>query len=505
MRNRCGDLVDWFADSWEGPPHMHKLSTRILIALLALATLAAACTSSGTVDEASTDDAAADDSAPDDAAADDAADDGADGDSADDGAADDSAADDAAADDGGELTATARGVTADTITVGVTMLDFPELVSSGLSPAGWGDQQAVWEALVADLNDRGGINGRMIEANYEFYSPVAEDQALAACSRLTEDVETFAILAGFVGPVEDAVTCITGTNNTILVGGRQSEERLAQSTAPWVETNSSRARRLEVLYDLLEENGNLTPDSKIAIVSGLDTQAEGEQAAQLLRDRGIEPVVELNNDAAEGDIPSQDSTWAVLAERIASDGADTVLLVGATTGGIRGISVNDLDVETWVLDNDALANLGESVSGEDANGVITATGLTEDQQWEEPSVRPCEDVVAAAVPEAEFKLPSAHAEDEEKWWQSTLAYCRYLTLFEIIATAAGPELTPESFLEAANNMGSFELPGIPFASLGEGKYDASDTFVLAEWQAGEGDDRGGLVAITEPVAAAAAD
>ena len=58
-----------------------------------------------------------------------------------------------------ELTASWTGVTEDTITVGISMLDFDFLVSSNLSPAGWGDQQAVWEALIADLNDRGGIHG----------------------------------------------------------------------------------------------------------------------------------------------------------------------------------------------------------------------------------------------------------------------------------------------------------------------------------------------------------
>ena len=48
-----------------------------------------------------------------------------------------------------ELTASARGVTADTITIGYSYLDFEELVDLGLSPAGWGDQEAAVQAVVA--------------------------------------------------------------------------------------------------------------------------------------------------------------------------------------------------------------------------------------------------------------------------------------------------------------------------------------------------------------------
>ena len=55
-----------------------------------------------------------------------------------------------------ERTASAKGIEPDTIKVGVSMLDFAFLVENNFSPAGWGDQQGVWEALIADLNARGG-------------------------------------------------------------------------------------------------------------------------------------------------------------------------------------------------------------------------------------------------------------------------------------------------------------------------------------------------------------
>ncbi|MGI9603187.1 MAG: hypothetical protein ACR2QE_14970 [Acidimicrobiales bacterium] len=473
---------------------MTQVFRRLAALLMVVVLVAAACTTTESDDEASTEDSGtATTASGDDGATETTA-------SGDDGATETTAGGDAtdtAA--GGELTASFPGVTEDSIVVGISMLDFASLVSDGLSPQGWGDQQAVWEALVADLNDRGGINGRTVEATYGFYSPVNEEEAFAICSQLTEDIESFAVLGGFLGPVEDVSTCITGANSTILVGGRTNAERLAQSNATWIETNSSRTRRMAVLFDLLEENGNLTADSKVAIVAGNDTQTEAEEAAQLLRDRGIEPVSELSNTAAEGDVTAGSAEWAVLSERIETDGADTVLLVGATTSGIRGIRDNGLDVEIWAIDNDALTALGESVTSEEADGVLTATGLTDDQRWELESNQPCIEVVST-IPEADLRLPSDYEEGEEEWWRSTMAYCRWLAMFEKIATEAGVDLTQDSFQAAVENAGAFELPGVPFASLGLDKYDAEDTFVLSVWNASLGEN-GELEAITEPISA----
>ncbi len=468
---------------------MNHLLRRLLAVLALITVLAAACTTTESDDEvaadgASTtlsgDDGATDTTQPTDTAA--------------------PGTDDGTADRAGELTASDRGVTADTIHVGVSMLDFAALVEDGLSPQGWGDQQGVWEALIADLNARGGINGRTVEATYGFYSPVDEEEALSVCSQLTEDLETLIVLGGFLGPVEDVSTCITGTNDTALIGGRLSQERLDQSSAPWFETAASRSTRTAALIDLLETNGDLTADSKVAIVAGNDTALEADLAAQALRDRGIEPVSELANTAAEGDTTATAAEWAVLSERIAADEADAVLLVGATTSGIRGVVDAGLDVAVWAVDNDALTALGESVTSAEADGVLTATGPTDDERWVMESNQPCIDVVAAALPEADLRLPSEYAEGEEEWWRATMAYCRWLALFELLATEAGPDLSRESLRTAGETIGSFELPGVPFASLGPGKFDAEDAFQLSVWNADKGEN-GELEPVTELQAA----
>jgi hypothetical protein len=67
----------------------------------------------------------------------------------------------------------------------------------------------------------------------------------------------------------------------------------------------------------------------------------------------------------------------------------------------------------------------------------------------------------------------------EKWSTSIQAYCGWIKIFEMIATAAGPDLTQDSFAEAIAGLGEFSYPGAPFASFGPGKLYANDAIRLA--------------------------
>ena len=76
------------------------------------------------------------------------------------------------------------------------------------------------------------------------------------------------------------------------------------------------------------------------------------------------------------------------------------------------------------------------------------------------------------------------------------AYCRRMSLFEQVATAAGADLTPESFLAAAENLDQFSIPGMPFSSMGPGKTDVNDSFRLSVFNSESG-SRGLIEPLTE--------
>ncbi len=399
------------------------------------------------------------------------------------------------AEEGPALTASFRGVTEDTITIGVTMLDFDDLVEKNLSPNGWGDQILVWQTYIDDLNAKGGINGRMVEALYEFYTPLGTTVAAETCVKLTEDNEVFAVIGGFLGPAETENTCITDTHETILVGGVQSRERLSQSKAPWVQSTSLRDRRLEVFIDLLDQDGRLQ-DAKVAIIGSIELEDIYEQAEDIIKSKGVEPVLVAINDVPQGDIVAENARWQVLAENIRAAEADAVLIIGSGQAGTRGIFENGLDVEKWVLERNALDNPGENTTAEMIDGSIAPTGLTNDEIYEEAGTQECREIFFAANPDVEDRLPSTYVDGEESWFNPIMSYCRWLRLFTEIATAAGPDLTQESFLAAAEGLTDFSLPGLPFSSLGPGKYDADDSFRLSVFDMTVGEE-GELVPVTD--------
>ena len=379
------------------------------------------------------------------------------------------------------LTATWRGVTAETITIGVTYLDIDQLVELGFSPATWGDQEQVIQALVDDINVRGGINGRQVEVIMDKYNPIGATEAEAACLRLTEDNEVFAILFGFLGPAEVANTCIVGTQETILVGGTITPERLADARAPWVNERVTREVSTGALFTLLEAEGMLEGRS-IAVVADSSAAAQLEEVAGLLRARGIEPVLEIATSSQVADLIAQNQEWAALSERIRAAGTNTLLLVGNASAGIENASLNGLEVDIWATDASGLgSNIGSNVNPESARGVITVGSMTGSQIFEtDPRFKECLDAFNANHPDIEIKHPDTLEEGEPLWFTALSGHCRFFQIFELLATAAGPILTHETFAEAIANIGEFSIAGQPYASLGSDKLSSNDSFQLLE-------------------------
>jgi hypothetical protein len=375
-----------------------------------------------------------------------------------------------------ELTASAPGVTAETITVGYTYLDFDELVDKGFSAAGWGDQEASVQSVVDMINADGGIHGRMIEVVYKPYSALGTESAEAVCLELTEDTETFAVLGGFLGPAEPANICIAGRGETMLVGGVQSEERLGEVSAPWVTDRPLRTRQADVLFALLDSEGELE-GVELAVVAGIDAADVLDDVVASAEAADIEVVESLQSDAPVGDIVAEDAVWATLAERIRQSGANTVLLAGNPGAGIRNIAAQGLDVDIWVLDQESLTALGNSVDLEDARGARAAAPLTGQALYEDESVAVCREAYDAAGLDPIID-PVDLGEGDEDIARGLILGCRMLLIFEAIAEEAGADLTNESVAAAIAVLDQFSVPGQPFSSLSDIKFDSNDSFAL---------------------------
>ena len=430
--------------------------------------------------------------------------DGDDGDMADDGDDGDMA------DDGDEpepepepRTASWRGVTEKTITVGVSMLDFELLKELNLSQ-GWGDQQGVWEALIANLNANGGINGRTVEAVYEFYSPIDPIDAERVCTALTQDNEVFAVLGGFVGPAAGtADPCITGLNETILVSGEINADELERSSAPWYHPEPTVEAATDNLLGPLVSTGRLTDGIPVYVIAGRAAEATVDGVIDALEARGATVVDRSIIEANDGDTLLQNQQLEVILERFQQSGAEAIMINGNPAATIRGIGAAGLNgkIAVWTNNSGGLNNLGDTITDKSiADGVLTALGPTDGEIFADPLYQStCHDVVAAAMPDADLREPDEYGEEDDYWFSSVRRYCRHLALFVEIATAAGVNLTHDSFRAAAESLSDFALPG-GASSLSATKFGARDLFRLGAFDHTAGKEgKGETVPVTDLV------
>jgi ABC-type branched-subunit amino acid transport system substrate-binding protein len=71
------------------------------------------------------------------------------------------------------------------------------------------NQEANYQAFIDDINERGGIHGRKIEAVFHTFCPIPDAQRLASvCTKFTDDEKVFAVMGNLFDPSGNAQTCV---------------------------------------------------------------------------------------------------------------------------------------------------------------------------------------------------------------------------------------------------------------------------------------------------------
>ena len=190
----------------------------------------------------------------------------------------------------------------------------------------------------------------------------------------------------------------------------------------------------------------------------------------------------------------------MILERFETEGVDTIVLVQAAMNlGVGLVLDNGFDGRIIGLDP---SNQVSALGGYDErppsafDGVVGITGATSDEQWELPETQECVELFNEAQPDIEVLASQEVPDGEADWATTVVAACRHLRLFELVATAAGADLTNDSFAAALDQLGTFALAGQPFNSLGSDKLDADDSLRLAVFDSTLGDE-GDLAPLTE--------
>ena len=352
------------------------------------------------------------------------------------------------------------GVTDTSIKIGITYVDTASLLKSGLE-FDLGDHKAAYTALIDDINAKGGINGRKLEAVFAPIDPTSTAPAEAACVKLTEDDKVFMVTGFFLA---DAVVCPVATHATAVVGGEMTPARLAQAKAPWITWTPDQDQPAAVLK-AYKDGGQL--DGKVAVFSDArDSDVLNDQVLPVLKDLGVEPVAQGQVDAPANDTAAINNEVKLMAQRFDTAGADTLLLVGPSASEWATSMQNDTSFRPKLLFLDTLGAISFSTNSATTDlsildGSMAGGSYGPDlARYNEPAMQKCIAILQAAGVAAPTPPDGAAADPGNQPYQAAFQACPDMALLSAWIQAAGQDLNYGTLGSAIDGL-KVAVPGDP--------------------------------------------
>ena len=348
-------------------------------------------------------------------------------------------------------TGPAPGVTADSIKIGVTYVDTAALAKVGLH-YDLGDWPGAYKALIAQINNAGGINGRKIDPIYVSVDPTGPQSAQAACVKLTEDQKVF-LVSGFF--VADAVNCVVDTHKTAVVGGNQTVQRLQGAKAPWV-TPLPGAEQPTRVIKALKANGSL--DGKVGVFVGQseDTATLNNDIVPALKAVGVTPVDTAVMDAPVSDTAAIQNKVNLIAQKFQADGIDTVVLGGlAAANWPQYMASNPYRPKLMFLDITGARSFVTNKSTTDTSLLkdsIAGGPYGPDQSiFEEPTMQACVKTLTAAG--VKTPAPNTLSGDvSNQPYQAAFNVCPVVDVMKALLEKAGKNLNYGTLASAIDGL-----------------------------------------------------
>jgi branched-chain amino acid transport system substrate-binding protein len=385
-----------------------------------------------------------------------------------------------------ELTASYQGVTPDTIRIGLLYPDLEAI--RDLINIDHGDYGDAYQLVVDAINADGGINGRQIETVVIGVNPIDPIAADNACVTLVDDHKLFAVVGR---PFEDQVLCYVELSDMAFVGGAVNSNRAARATAPWFTPGMSVEREAGATVKALIAGGEFDGATLGVVVSVADQTVLDDVVKPILAEAGIEIASEAVLDTSSNDPLVVNPLVETMSERFRVDGVDTVLTVdGVIVGLLYGLE--QIDYRPRILGN-ALNTARSYIRDETARDLSVLEGAVlggiAEQRiwWDDPAIQECVELIEGANSGLEIFNPYTRPPEEPENLVSVYAACQEIELFAQIATAAGPDLTYDTFVAGAYALGEFDLPGSGPTSFEPGKADGGNAVYLYFWDDSEQD------------------
>jgi ABC-type branched-subunit amino acid transport system substrate-binding protein len=386
------------------------------------------------------------------------------------------------------LTASARGVTADTIKIGFSYPDLEALAKTGLIKVDSGPFGPMAQALVNDINAQGGVNGRKLQMFLGKYSVLGNDEQLATCTKFAQDDKVFAVLGGFIG---DTNLCVTQQYSTTLIstyGSGFNQIALGKARAPWATPNAADERAVQALVKILAQQGKLTGKT-IGVYGTLSASKPLiDLTVKDLHDAGFTVKDTAINDVSATDTLAFNAQDKVIGNRFKDEGIDTVIVQVTVPPGTNWDNI--AYYPSMFSPQTSLVVSGAYTNPYNKFPIVAGLGVSADPNagFDTPAMKHCREVWKQATGKDIKPISEEQKEGKSSGAVAMATACTALQMFVAAAKAAGPNLTPQTWQKALESLGTMQLPFAPIASFAPGKPDGQNSFELEkinpDWKQG---------------------
>lgn len=349
------------------------------------------------------------------------------------------------------------GVTATSIRVGLPYLDLSALQAVGLN-LNQGSYPDAFNALIRNLNARGGIDGRKVALSIASVNPTSTASSASACTQLTQDDHVF-VAFGPLYPLcyqEAGVATINGDMDA--------------STSPSVAPNftlTPPASAFDPLQISVYTKMGIFKHKKVGVISASVDKAEVPIVMSALKSHHIDVVQTAVDSAPQNDTAASNQQIQIISQRFRQSGVGVVVGVGSgAVGWEQGLSDNQSTyIPRLVATN--YADFAGAVSAKGGNNptylksAITATPIPSQHVfWKDSAVQKCVRTIKKTFPSTVIGNPIGAASSAPTTWVAAENTCQDFAMFVDIAKAAGKHLTAQSFKKAGYSLRNVSIPGM---------------------------------------------
>ncbi len=357
-----------------------------------------------------------------------------------------------------------QGVTAKSISVGIPYVNFAALASLGVK-IDEGNIPDAYNALIANMNAHGGVDGRKLVPYFAEMNPALPADAVSSCTALTEDDHVFVAME----PVYP--DCYEQDHDTPVIAGS------LPGTLPSGSAPDFTLLPPDEAYDPLQlaafDKRGAFKGKKVGIFYASGSDADEVRVVQSdLKKLHVNVVLTAEDSAPATDAVASDQQVKTIAVKFQDAGVNEVIGVGgsgSTTWPKALLDNQSTYKPPWIATSEAsLIASVQSAKGQNPymDNVLTSTAVPSFyQMWKDPAVQKCVAVVRKAHPSDTIDAPvnpaspNATASGADVTYAGVVEACQYLAIFAKIAAAAGKHLTVASFTKAGYGLRNVTFPG----------------------------------------------